>query len=119
AGVHECPQERPGGDDDRPAAQAPAIGEADSRDGAAGSGPAIATAGGGGRRRGLAGVRGNGLDLGDFARQDVEAGAMLPQQALDFSRVAVLVRLRPRTPDGWTLGAIEHAELDAGVVDGD
>ena len=33
--------------------------------------------------------------------------------------VFVFVRLRPRPPDGRALGAVEHAELDAGGVGGD
>src|SRR3954454_21427690 len=44
----------------------------------------------------------------------VRAGS---EQALYFKRVSILIRLRPRSPDRRALGAVEHAELDAGVVD--
>ncbi len=55
-------------------------------------------------------------NLRDFAADDGDVRTQA-QQPLHLDGVLVLVGLGAGTPDGRALGAVEHAELDAGGVD--
>ena len=85
-------QKRPGGDHDGPRREAAAIRRLDTGD--------------------LVGVQNEARNR---ALGDIERGQLLEQGA-DGAAVQRAIALRARCPDGWSLGSIEHAELDGGAV---
>ena len=94
AEMNHAAQKCAGGEHDRTAAEASAVGQVHAADGAV-----------------------LGQDPGRFALDDREAGRSLDQRA-HGPPVERAVGLRPRPLDGRPLAAIEDAELDAGGVRG-
>jgi len=90
--VNPAPEERPRSDDDRPRTQLPAVG---------GSHPAHPIA------LDQQGCRG--------PLEQIQKGIGL-EHSPHSTAIEHTVALRTRRPDGWTLGAIEHAELDGARI---
>jgi hypothetical protein len=98
AGVHEGAEESAGGDDDGAGGNFAARFEEDA---------------------GNSGALTGGDKAVNDAGNDGEVRAIFGEKLLHLLRVFVFVSLGARRLNGGALGAIEHAELDAGGVDGE